>query len=370
LVANQNQSFQGSNILGLGFTMSPDAARELIEKNPLNKEVLFPCLNGEDLNSSPDQSPSRWIINFKDWPLNRTASGKWNDLDSDERERMLQTGSVTLDYPHPVAADYPDCLSIAERDVKPERDRLASGDATARDRARRWWQFARPTIRLYEATADLPQMLVRAAVTSHNCIALCPTKLVPTHAVIVFASNRYSLFCILQSTIHTDWFMRFGSTLETRLRYTPSDCFETFPLPQFLGGLEDIGNRYYRRRSEIMFSRKQGLTATYNRFHDDDNRDADILDLRRIHVEMDQAMVAAYGWQDLDLCHGFHPTKQGVRFTIAENARRTVLDRLVKLNHERYADEVAAGEHDKSRKTRRVSKKKPAHPLFQASIEP
>jgi len=57
----------------------------------------------------------------------------------------------------------------------------------------------------------------------------------------------------------------------------------------------------------------------------------------------------AYGWQDLDLEHGFHKTKQGDRFTISENARREVLDRLLALNHQRYAEEEAQGLHDKKK---------------------
>jgi len=65
---------------------------------------------------------------------------------------------------------------------------------------------------------------------------------------------------------------------------------------------------------------------------------------------MDQAVAAAYGWQDLDLGHGFHQTKQGDRFTISETARREVLDRLLELNHQRYAEEVAQGLHDKGKK--------------------
>jgi hypothetical protein len=51
----------------------------------------------------------------------------------------------------------------------------------------------------------------------------------------------------------------------------------------------------------------------------------------------------------LDLGHGFHPTKQGERYTISEPARRIVLDRLLALNHQRYQEEVAAGLHDKKR---------------------
>ena len=89
------------------------------------------------------------------------------------------------------------------------------------------------------------------------------------------------------------------------------------------------------------------MTKTYNRFHDSDESAADIQKLRDLHVEMDKAVAAAYGWSDLDLGHGFHETKQGTRFTISEAARREVLARLLKLNHERYAEEVAQGLHDK-----------------------
>jgi hypothetical protein len=65
---------------------------------------------------------------------------------------------------------------------------------------------------------------------------------------------------------------------------------------------------------------------------------------------MDWAVADAYLWNDLDLGHGFHETKQGVRFTISEEARREVLDRLLLLNHERYAEEVEKGLHDKKAK--------------------
>lgn len=66
---------------------------------------------------------------------------------------------------------------------------------------------------------------------------------------------------------------------------------------------------------------------------------------------MDRAVAAAYGWTDLDLGHGFHVTKQGLRFTIGEAARREVLARLLKLNHERYAEEVRQGLHEKKKST-------------------
>ncbi len=104
--------------------------------------------------------------------------------------------------------------------------------------------------------------------------------------------------------------------------------------------------------AESLLSRQEGLTKTYNRFHNPDESASDIKKLRDLHVEMDNAVAAAYGWDDLDLGHGFHETKQGLRFTISESARREVLARLLKLNHELYAEEVRQGLHDRKGKAR------------------
>jgi hypothetical protein len=96
-----------------------------------------------------------------------------------------------------------------------------------------------------------------------------------------------------------------------------------------------------------MQARLEGLTKVYNRFHLPEEKAEDISRLRELHVEMDHACAAAYGWNDLDLGHGFHETKQGQRFTVSESARREVLGRLLRLNHQRYDEEVAQGLHEK-----------------------
>ena len=108
-------------------------------------------------------------------------------------------------------------------------------------------------------------------------------------------------------------------------------------------GLAAIGQRYHAHRRQIMLARQEGLTKTYNRFHDPEERSADIQKLRQLHVEMDQRRCRRLRLGDLNLGHGFHETKQGVRYTISELARRDVLARLLKLNHERYAEEVKQG---------------------------
>ena len=113
--------------------------------------------------------------------------------------------------------------------------------------------------------------------------------------------------------------------------------------------LDGIGDGLYAKRARYMIDTNQGLTATYNQLKDPDCTEPRILELRALHEEMDRQVLAAYGWTDLALGHGFHETRQGTRFTISEPARREVLARLLKLNHERYAEEVAQGLHEKGK---------------------
>ena len=338
LVANQDQSFQGSNILGLGFTMTPEQAQALIEEDPRNKDVLFPYLNGEDLNSRPDQSPSRWVINFKDWPLN---------AEHDDPKKLKG---------RPYVADYPDCLAIVEEKVKPERE-VNKYSKSAREK---WWLYERSRPELYDAIAKLNRVLVRGEVSSHSTYSWRPVTEVFSHMLIVWAVQENFLLTLLQSSIHNVWTLEYASTLGKGIRYTPSDCFETFPFPPSTSNLEEIGEKYYTHRQSIMQTRQEGLTKTYNRFHNPEETAPDIEQLRSLHIEMDNAVAAAYGWQDIDLGHDFHETKQGLRYTISETARREVLDRLLLLNHERYAEEVAQGLHDKGKKKGKTGSKKSA----------
>jgi hypothetical protein len=309
-------------------------AQTLIEKDPKNKDVLFPYLNGEDLNSRPDQSPSRWVINFKDWAL---------DADHDDPKKPKGA---------PYAADYPDCLAIVREKVKPERDKN-----NRKERREKWWQYAEKCPALYGAIEGCDRFFVIPRVSKFLTVSASSTNIVTSEATVAIASESFSDFAIIQSDIHQIWTIAFQSSLETRGRYTPSDCFETFPFPtpdpsdlsiQF-PTLNTIGETYYTHRQAIMRERQEGLTKTYNRFHDANETANDIQKLRSLHIAMDQAVATAYGWQDLDLGHGFHKTKQGDRFTISETARREVLDRLLELNHQRYAEEVAQGLHDKKK---------------------
>ncbi len=139
LAKNSRKAFIGSYILGIGFTMSPMDARHLIDNDPKNAEVLFQYLSGDDLNSSPTQTASRWVINFFDW--------------SEEQTR-----------------EYPDCFKIVERRVRPER---SEDKRTAR--RDRWWRYAEPAPNLYKALRPLESCVALTLHTKH----LQPTVVSP-----------------------------------------------------------------------------------------------------------------------------------------------------------------------------------------------
>jgi hypothetical protein len=193
-------------------------------------------------------------------------------------------------------------------------------------------------------------------------LTFAPTGIVYSDRLAVFALDRPEHFALLMSTVHDIWAHRPGSTThETRSTYFPERSFETFPFPTSLGSLAAMGERYHSQRRDIMTARREGLTATYNRFHTPHEVSHDIAILRELHVEMDHAVAAAYSWTDLDLGHGFHQTKHGIRYTISEAARREVLGRLLALNHERYALEQA-GLQSAPKPKPKARKRAPEHP--------
>lgn len=319
LAANVNIQFEGSKIYGAGFTLSPAEARQLTGRDPRNSAVLFPYLGGQDLNSNPSYSPERWVINFHGWP-----------------EETAKT--------------YTECYEQVRRQVRPERLKLSAGNG-ARER---WWQYERRRPELYHAISRLDRVIVITLHTKTVMPAMVSSRQVFSHALAVFATDDTGFLALLSSGPHYWWAVERGSTLETRVRYTPSDVFETFPRPEVTAEMRDLGGRLDRSRRELMLARQAGLTALYNLVHDRGCTDADLAGLREIHRAIDEAVVLSYGWDDLPtagLDHGFHQTRQGPRYTIGPAVRREILDRLLELNHERYAAEVLAGLRD--RRTRR-----------------
>jgi type I restriction-modification system DNA methylase subunit len=279
LPENAGKSFIGSYVLGMGFTFdddNPDATpvaemERLIAKDPRNKERIFPYIGGEEVNDSPTHAHRRYVINFGE--MTETEARRW-----------------------------PDLMAILEAKVKPERQQLGN-NPDAKRRKKNWWLWGRYTPALFEAIRGLDRVLVIPRVSQHHAPAFLPAGQVYSEQLVVIATRAQALFSVTQSRVHELFFRFFGSTHEERPRYTPSDCFETFPFPTAWdtnAPLEVAGRAYYEVRAAVMAKTNEGLTKTYNRFHDPDQRnEADVRRLHELHDAMDRAVLDAYGWADL-----------------------------------------------------------------------
>ena len=258
------------------------------------------------------------------------------------------------DYPGPVAADWPELLTIVEEGVKPDRAHLTK-NAIGRKRAKFWWQYGSLAKELYGAMAVSDRVSAVSRVGQQCAITFLSSQMVFAETLIVFPLDTHAAFCTLQSRPHEIWARFFGSTLEDRLRYTPSDVFETFPFPVDWttdATLEAAGQAYYDFRADLMVRKDEGLTKTYNRFHDPEERDPSIAHLRTLHAAMDRAVLNAYGWTDIPPECEFLSEHGGeddgapsgrkryrYRYRWPDSIRDEVLSRLLALNAKRAEEE-------------------------------
>jgi len=338
LRSHSGKSFEGSVLRGMGFTFD-DADRKgvatpitemhrLLDKDSRNAERIFPLMGGEELNDSPTHLHHRYVINFEDM---------------DEHE----------------AASWPDLFEIVKAKVLPERLNSSAKSSVGRI-IDCFWQFGHIAKDLYRAASGVTRILAISEVTSYLAFAFLPSKCVFAHTLKLLLIDSYRGFSVVQSRIHEVWARLFGSSMKDDLRYTPTDCFETFPFPRDSETnqiLEQAGQKYYEFRSNLMVRNNEGLTKTYNRFHDPDEASPDTLRLRELHAAMDRAVLDAYGWTDIPTDCEFildyeedeeegdsgRRRKKPWRYRWPDHVRDEVLARLLALNAERAEEERLAG---------------------------
>jgi len=338
LKANEGRSFIGCYALGMGFTFDPadnngsanpiSLMHELIATNPKNSHRIFPYIGGEEINDSPTHAHQRYVINF-------------GEMDEDTARR-----------------GWPALMKIIENKVKPER--LKQKDEGGRQK---WWLFLRPRTELQSKLALLDRTLAISRIGNAFAMTFLDARMVLNEKVVVFPFRQYAAFAVFQTRVHEVWVRFLSSTLKDDLQYTPSECCETFPFPENFETdlhLECAGQIYYEFRASIMVKNNEGLTKTYNRFHDPNERSPDILRLRELHAAMDQAVLDAYGWTNIPIDFQFlldyeevedesdtpssgRGRKKPWRYRWPDEVRDEVLARLLDLNKKRAEPEKLAG---------------------------
>ena len=341
LSENSGRMFQGSILSGEGFKIDEYTADRLLNENRDNDQVVLPYLVGDTINNDPLRQPICWVICFWDWPI----------------EKAQRLGEP---------------FAIVERDVFPERQRKKpNGDYKHRSPLpERWWQYGEKRPGLYHAIGlgtsfvrhpndwveklDYPEhvLAISTATTKYPSFTYLPASFIFSNTLCILADDRSEMFAVLSSDIHAVWAWSQRTTRQAdmeSMRYAHGNIFETFPFPEGVLQVGDpsmnaLGDEFFSKRQAYMEANGQGLTKFYNDFHDPQILEPDLEGLRKQQSSLNETVVAAYGWEDIDLATGFHqvsylPDGKNTRFTVSEAARNELVQRLALLNKERHDSE-------------------------------
>ena len=259
LAANRGRAFQGF-LPAAKYDIDDDVAERLLGlPDAPYRDVVRRYIDGRDIARTVDQAPARWTIDFGQMPL----------------ENALQ---------------YPAALEIVRTQAKDARE---ASKSYARNP--RWWQYLWPRPELRGAVDGLARYIIGNRVGKRFYWCFADPTWRPSDQVVVVALDSDYAIGILTSRVHSQWAGAKSSTLEDRLRYTPSSAFDTFPWP-------DVDDRQRARvgeaarevlsiRSTLCREHQIGLTVLYNRIDD-----GAYAGLRKAHLELDLAVLSAYGW--------------------------------------------------------------------------
>lgn len=261
LSLNKGKCFQGPIPLGEGFILTVAEAKSLLDRtDAIYREVVRPYLIGEDIADDPAQRPRRWVIDFAQRPLE-------------------------------AAMKYPAALEIVRQRVKPIRD-----NNSRKARREKWWLFGEQAIGMRSALMGLPRYIGAGRVGKRLLLTWCEPWTCPSDLIYVFAFDDDYSMGVLSSFTHSAFARSQSSTLEDRLRYTPTSAFLPFPWPYPVADeqrerVAEASRRMIARRQEICAEQQFGLTKLYNLVDD-----GAYTDLKKLHRELDEAVAACYGW--------------------------------------------------------------------------
>ncbi|WPL19210.1 hypothetical protein Thiowin_04320 [Thiorhodovibrio winogradskyi] len=330
LIANSSVASRGVQLIGSGFIVNGEEALALgLGHEPGMEAVIRDYRNGRDLTQSP-------------------RGVKVIDLFGLDVEQVRQR--------------YPAIYQRVLERVKPERDQ--NNRASYRNH---WWIFGEPRKDWRAMSAGLSRYIATVETTKHRIFAWLDANILPDNMLVNIASDDAFLLGVLSSRLHGIWALATGGRLGVGNdpRYNKTRCFETFPFPVAgdtqIATIRDLAEQIdaHRKRQQAKHP-SLTLTGLYNvldaQRHQRPltekeqaiNNHGLVTLLRELHDQLDAAVFAAYGWQDLAkklvgrpgaTCPW--PDKPAEQ----TEAEEELLTRLVALNAERAAGEAQGAIH-------------------------
>ncbi len=294
---NKNLCFVGSMLTGKGFVLTNDKAAEIINLNEEYKNVIQDYYTGEEIFNSVVLKSKRKVINFSDWSL-------------EEAQR------------------YPIALEVLVEHVKPIRD-----TSNRKAHRERWWQYGDKRPALYQKLSTIKRALVQTRHTKHLAPQFVNTGSVFSDSTVVFPTDSHWIYAILNSRIHDCWAREVGGTIRQELRYSHTDCFYTFPFPEWTELVENLGLELELLRNSARSDLNLTVNCMLDQINDPNCNDALIGELRKLQMKTDKSILESYGWGDIELDYDFYTNTLRQKYTFSEIASSEIKLRLLKRNN-------------------------------------
>jgi type II restriction/modification system DNA methylase subunit YeeA len=310
-----------------GGALDAGGAVDLTQARPLreNMGIMFMGASKKGSLDITGQLARTWLQkagNPNGRPNSDVLFPLWNAIDVARRPRDMWVVDFGTEMSEAEAALYENPFEYVLKKVKPEREN--NRDAIVREH---WWRFGRPRVEMRDALRVLSRYIVTPAVAKYRLFVWAEAGILPDQALLAAARSDDATFGILHCRFHELWALRLGTSLEDRPRYTPTTCFETFPFPQGILADPDPDARFpaiaetarrlnalrqnwlnppewVERVPEIVpgypdrLIPKPEFAAELNRRTLTNLYNARPAWLDQAHRQLDEAVAAAYGWDD------------------------------------------------------------------------
>ncbi len=325
LNANGGLCYRGVQPIGMGFVVTPDEADALgMNRDPKTQQRIRPYRNGKDIMDRPR---GVYIIDL--------------------------FGLSAEEAKHEVPAIY---QWVMDR-VKPERDH------NKRDTYRvNWWIFGEPVPATRRSFAGLGRYIATTMTAKHRLFSFLEANILPDQKLVTVGTSDAFHLGVLSSRIHALWALATGGNLGVGNDpvYAKGRSFDTYAFPHTTSEqqeqIRELAERLdaHRKRQQAQHP-ELTLTGMYNvleKIRAGESLSAKektihehglVSLLRELHDELDRAVFAAYGWDDLAEHLVGRPgatTPLSDKPEAQAAAEEELLSRLVALNIERTAEEA------------------------------
>jgi hypothetical protein len=281
------QVFQGQTLGHKGFLLTTDEVQRIIAADKTSEQVIFAFMTGDDLLSEPHAQPARWVIDFEGRALHQARAFK------PAFQRLEKTVLPDLEAKARAENERNEAMRAQDPRAKVNRHHQGALD--------HWWSHFYDRTDLRDAIQNLKRYIICSRISKRPVFDFVSTRIKISDKVQAFVFEDDYTFGILQSNLHWQWWQNRGATLKSDPAYTPHSIFDTLPFPQNptakqVKAIADAARTLHEYRRKIMAENPAYTLRIQYRDLETSNKD-----LKKLHTALDNAVLAAYGFDGGDV---------------------------------------------------------------------